>query len=395
MKEASQNISILKPFREQNVIDKRRDGLSPLEASLFARVIKQRFMTHFALNGYTGEENKSIVAPDGDPFFVVDTMTFHKELIAQKRVPEPGIYAAQDCLRTQNFRNYVDFVSKQDGLKYMSLFQMIGVTAHPEAPIFEDGWGFLVNQLGLPEDDISIKVSDRDQDLIDGFRKAGVPDGVLQIGPDIQNPRYYQWSYGVNSSMRDLRGRGVTFAVRYEDSDFKDIGNLIAIKDSNGHIQAWDYGFGVETLIAATYGLKNPFRASVIGGAVDIFREKNGFSRSVGWDVVSDSIASALAMIKAGVEPNSNKSTAGKTCSQTIRIGTEIALNDLGSDNSGQIYRLGPGGLVEIANQYLDIRYAADINTTNEPAIRIYSNYLQRGIVRDPATRRLKLAKHT
>ncbi|KKQ41271.1 MAG: hypothetical protein US60_C0044G0011 [Microgenomates group bacterium GW2011_GWC1_37_8] len=389
MTDVEANKSILPSIKFKDIIplSDGSDSLSLLEAKHLNRMLQVNFCSHFLSQRYIQEPNKSIISPDNDPFFVVDTMTFHKELIANNALSFPGIFGGQDCLRTQNYSNYRRFINSTEViLQYMSHFRMLGVTAHPESNIFQEGWNFLTNRLGLETDDVVIKLSDQDTDLIKGFFDAGIPQENLIIEDENNRPEYYRWNYGEKTAMRNLTGKGATFAIRGKSKSYKDVGNLIAIKDIRGSTLAYDYGFGVETLSSAIFGFENPFRASIIGAITDNFRRDIRSSRSTHWDVLSDAVASSVAMIKAGIKPKS-RGAANKICAQTINAAIEISLNDIPGIS------LGPGAFNEIADAYVSEYYGWN-SEGNDIAIKTLINQISGQIYRNPRTGRFSIARN-
>ncbi|MBU1088533.1 hypothetical protein KKC08_03150 [Patescibacteria group bacterium] len=250
--------------------------------------MKNGFTDFFLQNGYQEFPPGPIVARKDDTIlFTGATITPFMPML-ETRVVNPGFFTIQPCLRTQNLENCYDGKTIPE---YMSYFWMCGTLASPVRgdEVTKEALSLLTNKYAIPLERIIVKASARDRDLTEQ-----VCDQIW-IETDSQPALYYNWRYG----RADLVGRGVTFAIRQEKSGvFRDIGNVVAV-EKNGKIVAYEFGFGIETLLSRVFDLTKPVEAAKISQLIP-FRPGHQ-------EKLVDFLVATTVLFQQGIEPGKGK----------------------------------------------------------------------------------------
>jgi len=70
-------------------------------------------------------------------------------------------------------------------------------------------------------------------------------EGKVSIDYETKQKSFYHWDYGMDG----VYGCGTTFCLKQKDETFKEIGQLIKIRNSEG-LETFEFGFGVETFLS-------------------------------------------------------------------------------------------------------------------------------------------------
>ena len=310
--------------------------------------IEGGFKEFFRNKGYSFQPSRSLANPDRgqilEPEFTVDHLSHLKSEILENRLPYPGEASTQDCLRTQNLYkgSFDSHINSNSALPFCLYFRMLSVTTPPNENIVSDGWEYLTKQIGLKPDDLIIKISEKDGELMETLKANGIPEErffiMRETASDIvpardeteARPSYFQWDYGVASGFENIFGRGLTFAVQNHDgSGYTDIGNLIAIKEkSEGKTIAWEYGFGLEVLGATLKGEQTTIRTAEISDLVKTYIGSEGDWNNH-WDVVADCVVAAANIINANIKPEGTSRSSRilkDILNKAVEVGTSIGL---------------------------------------------------------------------
>lgn len=366
--------------------------------------VQRRFASFFSRReyNYIVTPAASIVNPDRDPPFVSDTINYVKPMVVSDSVPKPGVMGIHDCLRTTYYREYLQLAFQTYPMKFMSHFRMLSVVASPEADIFRDGWSFLTDVLGIPPEHMHIKVFGQDQDLIQGFLDAGVPELSLQITPETERPDFqHRWTYGTAAGIEEFKGRGAAYYLKgpFRADVPEEVGNLTIVEDDKDRASAIEYGFGLDTLTSRILGLPSAFQVSIIGRIMREERRVNypqpHYPSTPALYVVGDSIASAVAILRSGILNTQDRSAhnwATTTLHQTLRNGFAVA---------DYFFHFSPEYYAHIAQQFHKEYYGDDIRSDGD-LVEYIRNYLSKKthairelvdkcIVEDPNTGQIQL----
>jgi len=172
-------------------------------------------------------------------------------------------------------------------------FTMCGILAAPGRieKVSDETYELLINRLKIPVSNLLIEASSRDKDLSDHWRNKGIT-----IAEDTQQPDYYQWQYGIPN----ISGRGINFLLRFNESDnYRDLGNVISVEDNTGNAVAYEFGFGLESLLSKMHGFKKPMEASLVSSVIPY---KEGPQEKF-----IDALMAAVVIFHHGVEPGRGK----------------------------------------------------------------------------------------
>lgn len=195
-----------------------------------------------------------LLIDDKTLFFANSTIAGFKDAILSEAFPKKPIYIIQECIRSNNLKIYDD--SNED-LEYMSVFSQLGLLGDKNSLISILGFikTFFVECLMVPESVLKIRTSSS----IEWNSSMENEFALDSFELNSRDESYYNWSYGIAG----LSGRGATIAL-YNDinGEFQDIGNIIQL-NLNNEIVGFEFGFGLETLLARLNFFQSPFEYTI------------------------------------------------------------------------------------------------------------------------------------
>jgi hypothetical protein len=193
--------------------------------------------------GYIEKESVPVSSKvDPTVRFIGSHISVFKPELLDGTIPEQGEFMVQDCLRTKNVQGLFDdeFVPGW-GSSFTSLGALVTPDKLNEAT--ERQLKFFTEKLGISVDDLRMRVSSADKDLLDSCLDY-LPEKSLEI--DTQAEAYYQHVIGIEG----VRGRNYNMALRNPNGEgFSDVGNIILLEND-------DRVLGVETAIGSSVVLK-------------------------------------------------------------------------------------------------------------------------------------------
>jgi hypothetical protein len=249
--------------------------------------VARAFAEYFGAHGYTEHAPGSLIpADDASVLFTGSTISTFKPHLLSGSLPVPGYFMRQHCLRTQNASRLAD---EQARPYWSSYFHSIGAAApYTQLPRMVDHtWEFFARTLSIPEDDLVIHVSSRDEDLLRACRNAR----GARLLCDTRDLPYYRHKFGMES----ITGRNCNLAVRCKATgESRDIGNIIVIDKHETPI-AVEIAFGVETIVSRLFGLSSSIAATSMAD----------FLPSHDWTSLNfaDALTSSLTILAEGVRP--------------------------------------------------------------------------------------------
>lgn len=265
------------------------EGLFPQHTREIQQSVVLTFDNFFIGRGYRKFAPEPILPQtDNSILFTNSTIVPLKSLVEERRIPNPGCFVIQPCLRNQNLQ----IMHEDEAIpEYMNYFTMLGTLAFPGryGEVAEESWELLTQHLNIPRKNIKIFISSQDKDMLSIWQNmTGGP--IVEV--DSKEEGYYEWSYG----MPGVSGRGLTFSIRFKDSGiFRDIGNIITMKTRGGEVVGYEFGFGVETILSRMFDLTRPIEAATISKIVFFevgLKEK-----------LADAIACVTVLYRHGLRP--------------------------------------------------------------------------------------------
>jgi len=214
-----------------------------------------------------------------------------KKYLINDNVPEKGFVMSQPCVRTQNLKKYSDdFYIPNWGSFFHSLGALVRIDKIEEATA--QTFDLLRNVWGINEEDIILRVSKKDKDLM-ALAKANASSEFLEV--DTMNPIYYRHKFGLET----IFGRSFNIALRdYEKNTYSDIGNIIILEDRNKPVGV-EIALGTSTVLKQVHGLSHVLDCHPLLGT-DIIEQKSIRLK------LEDCIITSMHLYHQGLEP-SNK----------------------------------------------------------------------------------------
>lgn len=200
-----------------------------------------------------------LLSDDETLLFANSTIAGYKRHLIEGRLPSPGFWIVQECIRNQNLKSIRKWGEE---LEYMSCFTQLGVLGCPES--FPKILEFITHYLA--------SISDREHLICRASCSVALYESVTQnadawlVETDGRSPDYYHWQYG----LKDVKGEGVTFAILDRcRGGYRDIGNFIEISNGDG-VLGYEFGFGAETLDSRLRSLDSPFDSCLLQDYLDV-----------------------------------------------------------------------------------------------------------------------------
>jgi len=265
-----------------------KEKFSPEKAKEYVESMIDDFKVHYSSLGYR-EENSILISSGVDPTvrFIGSQISVLKPYFLEKRVPSPGIFMRQDCIRTKNLDRFLD----DDFMPaWGSYFPNMGAIAPPER-IFDgcqNTFDFFEKKLQIDPGNILIRISSTDQDLMDACRKR-YGDRNLEI--DSRDISYYRHKLGIEG----VWGRNCNIALRNFDGEgFSDVGNLIIIENSESEL-CLEMSIGPLTSLKQIFGLDHVQDCNPVAGLESVDKK---FRRKF-----EDSIITSTVLMREGLRP--------------------------------------------------------------------------------------------
>lgn len=232
---------------------------SKIDIQAGQRFISDQFMLFYENQGYQAFPPGSLLAADDNSvIFTGATITPLKKVL-EEGVSAPGYFVVQKCLRTKDINHITDLSVIPDWTNY---FTMCGILSAPGRleDVSREAYEFLIRRLGLDEGNILVQASSKDIDLSSYWTSKKIP-----LEEDGQSESYYRWKYG----MPNIYGRGINLLLRSGKDDFyRDLGNIVSVEDVEGEVRAYEFGFGLESVLSKMYGFNKPMEASIVSTVI-------------------------------------------------------------------------------------------------------------------------------
>jgi hypothetical protein len=178
--------------------------------------------------------------------FIGAPISVMKPLFLEKRVPQPGAFMVQNCVRTSNIQKLFEFETTP---VYGSFFTAMGALVPYErlTGIFSETNTFLTDSVGIDADNLYISLHEADDDL----HAAALRAGTIRVQPNTMHDGYYRHGYGEDG----VRGRNISYWLQNTSTgQYEDVGNIIVIESDEGELGV-ELALGDTTLIKQAEGL--------------------------------------------------------------------------------------------------------------------------------------------
>jgi len=265
-----------------------REKFIPEEAKQRVEALIADFKNYYSSLGYKEEPPVSISSGvDPTVRFIGSHISVLKPYLVENRVPSPGLFMRQDCIRTQNADRLLDDDYHPN---WGSYFPSIGAITPPErlSESCNEAFDFFEKQLGISIENILVRINSSDADLL----KACEQRSGLAIEKDSRKPEYYKHKIGIEG----IKGRSFNIALRDHDGrGFSDVGNIIIFEDAQKQLVV-ETALGSTTILKQLYGLDHVQDCTPVIGLDGI---KNEAIRRK----FEDAIITSTALYQDGLRP--------------------------------------------------------------------------------------------
>lgn len=235
--------------------------------------IERAFLEHYLDNGYDLKPSLPILVNDGTVVFASCTVSNYREALAGT-LNERSV-TSQPCLRLQPLIS----LHKPELVPWTCYFNMLGgFTSCDEANEAQiaighiDAFADILSKCGLDGDRVAVVgatgtldhwgvISDRTHLPENPFGQEHIiprrisPSRIIEI-PDVQSSGL-QWEYG-----ELLSGNGVSLYIQTPTQEWRQVGNIIATRDTHSQVTGVEFGGGLEAIQSAMDGLASNHYAS-------------------------------------------------------------------------------------------------------------------------------------
>jgi len=216
-----------------------------------------------------------------------------------------GYFLLQDCLRLASIKTVED---EESVLKHVSCFKMLGSlvpSCHLDLAI-NAALEFLVDVVGIKSKDLIVLIPSGSEFWHEIFSAQNI---------FTQEVEAYEWKYGIAG----VKGLGMAFAIRLANGTVGRLGNFVAMYQ-DGKLSAYEFGFGLETLIGRAILAGNPFSGSIQFAVTGLPDNQESYK-------ISNLVGIISAMFVAGVNKKEFRSR-WFLLTRSLRILTMIAIRN-------------------------------------------------------------------
>lgn len=260
----------------------------PETAKEHVESLVNNFKEYYSSLGYK-EEPPVLISSGIDPTvrFIGSHISVLKPYLIENRVPSPGLFMRQDCIRTRNVDKLLD---DNYSPNWGSYFPSIGAITPPERldDACNETFDFFEKRLGVLPENILIRINSKDADLMNACKRH-YSDANLEI--DSRKLDYYRHKLG----MQGIWGRNFNIALRNNNTEgFSDIGNIILIESPEKQLGI-EIALGSTTILKQLHGLEHVQDCIPVVG---LKSESEAIKRKF-----EDSIITSTVLYREGLRP--------------------------------------------------------------------------------------------
>lgn len=238
----------LRDKKELNIYG--REKFSPEKAGENVGLLVEEFKNHYSSLGYI--EHPPVLISSGidqSVRFIGSHISVFKPYLSGEKIPDPGFFMRQDCIRTKN----ADRLLEDDYFpNWGSYFVSLGTLTRPERlmEVCDETFNFFEHRLEISPENIKIRINSSDLDLMAACNKHY---GHSNLEIDTKKIEYYRHKIGVEG----IAGRNFNIALRDSNSEaYSDVGNII-IYENNQEKLGIEVALGSSTILKQLYGLEH------------------------------------------------------------------------------------------------------------------------------------------
>lgn len=236
-----------------------------ISKSEYLDFVEGKFKTCFSEKGYIEETSVNVTSKiDPTVDFIGSNISPLKKYLDTDDYGDIGRYIVQECMKFKSFKYLQTDIPQKFGCYYRGM----GIIAKPELErVVKDTFDYLTDEkyLNIPLEDLCIKVSSTDEDLIEVTESV---DGKITRIIDQCGVEHYRHRYGMNE--KNVFGRDFNIGLRKTGTD--DFLNFAAfvIMENNDRKLAIDMGISNLALSMCKFGTSSTVSSSRIADFLDI-----------------------------------------------------------------------------------------------------------------------------
>lgn len=161
--------------------------------------IDESFKSFYKSKGYKYAEEKPISSRvDKSVYYIGSAISVLKPFFLERKIPEDGVFLVQRAIRSQLLKTIYD----ERISEWSSYFEAMGILMNYDRldELCQNVWDYYNSQLGIKREDMIIRASSKDEDLIRAWESVeNHPDIELDTMPE----SYYKHKYGLQD-MRNI-----------------------------------------------------------------------------------------------------------------------------------------------------------------------------------------------
>lgn len=231
----------------------------------YLNFVEDKFIECFTDKEYIMEEPVLITSQiDKTVDFVGSKISPLKHYLLEDNIPDEGVALIQNCMKLRALNHLKDHIPQQFGSCYRG---MGTITKCDLEKVVNDTFDYLLSDkyLGIDPNDIRIRISLSDNDLINSIKKV---DNRIEREYNTEADECYKHIYGLEK--QQITGRNFNIAVRKGRSDvFFDCAAVIVMENPYEKL-AIDMGIGNSSLAMCYYNTDNTVASSRMGDIIKI-----------------------------------------------------------------------------------------------------------------------------
>lgn len=232
-------------------------------------LLREKYIDYFTLCGYKNNEPVMITSGmDKSVVFIGSAISVLKPKLLNKCIDDNGDFIIQRAIRTRGLKR----LEIPEISEWCSYFDASGILVKYDCidKLVYDIFNFLNKQLDIDKNDLMIRISSNDFDLINSLKNI---DNSVKREFDTRPETYYKHKYGLQDL--GIFGRNFNIAIKDpKDEDYKDIGNIIVIESAKEKYGV-ECAIGLNSIIMRTLGLKSSIEATSIVDVYDLNKDED------------------------------------------------------------------------------------------------------------------------
>jgi len=236
-----------------------------LSRSEYLNFVEEKFKESFKEKGYIEEKGVNVTSQvDPTVDFIGSKISPLKKYLFNEDYGEIGKYIIQDCMKLKSLKNLKTDIPQ----KFGSYYRGMGILAKPELErVVNDTFDYFTNPkyLNIPLEDICIKISSKDEDLMNATKNV---DPRITRLIDQSSIEHYRHQYGMNDE--NIFGRDFNIGIKKKNTDeFFSCATFVVMENQIKKL-AIDMGISNCALSMCKFGTRSTVLSSRMSDVIEI-----------------------------------------------------------------------------------------------------------------------------